>query len=122
MKVRNVHKRKRAMKTRRHARVRAKVFGFAERPRLSVFRSAKHIRVQLIDDQSGRTLGASSDKDVTVTKGSGKIAIAEAVGKAIAEKAKTAGITKVVFDRGSFAYHGRVKAVAEGARSGGLVF
>ena len=103
---------------RRHLRVRKKVNGTAERPRLVVFRSDKHIYAQLVDDSAARTL-------MTVTDGTfeGKKSERSAeVGKLLASRAKEAGITKVVFDRGGYQYHGRVKAVADGAREGGLEF
>lgn len=111
-------------KIRRHKRVRAKVFGTAERPRFSVFRSHKHIYAQLIDDRKGHSLIAGSDQELK-GKGKrekGKIAMAYEVGKLIAAKALEKKIKKVVFDRGGYKYHGRVKAVAEGAREGGLQF
>lgn len=103
-------------------RIRRTVKGTAERPRLSVFRSNKQIYAQLIDDLNGVTIVAasSSAKDINAT--GNKVAIANAVGKAIAEKAKSSGISSVVFDRGGYLYHGRVKALAEGAREGGLQF
>lgn len=111
---------------RRHVRVRAKVSGTAQRPRLNVFRSSAHIYVQLIDDVAGHTLASASDLEPTVREKLGKDANkserASAVGAAIAERAKDAGISAVVFDRGGFLYHGRVKAVAEAAREGGLEF
>ncbi|MDX2066153.1 MAG: 50S ribosomal protein L18 [Fimbriimonadaceae bacterium] len=105
----------------RHARIRKRITGTADRPRLSVFRSLKHISAQIIDDTKGLTLAAVS----TVQKDlgpSGNIENAKAAGKLLAEKAKAAGITSVVFDRGGFQYHGRVAAFAEGAREGGLEF
>ncbi|GIU82115.1 MAG: 50S ribosomal protein L18 [Acidobacteria bacterium] len=104
-----------------HRRIRKKVHGTAERPRLAVFRSLKHIYAQIIDDESGRTLVAAStlDKDLRSATG-GNIEAAKRVGKAIAEKALAAGITKVVFDRGGYVYHGRVKALIEAAREAGL--
>jgi large subunit ribosomal protein L18 len=102
-------------------RVRKKVNGTAERPRLSVFRSNKAIYCQIIDDLKGHTLAAASTQDAGVAKGT-KIEQASAVGKIIAEKAKAAGITSIVFDRSGYLYHGRVKALAEGAREGGLQF
>lgn len=105
-------------RTRRHNRVRAKVAGTQERPRLVVFRSVKHIYAQIVDDGAQRTLATVSDGDLTGTKTSKSAA----VGKLIAEKAKAAGITHVVFDRGGYRYHGRVKAVADGAREAGLEF
>lgn len=109
----------------RQARIRAKIYGTAQRPRLSVFRSLTHIYVQLIDDVTGRTLVAASDREPIKAAGdnsSKNIQRAMAVGLAIAAKAKAAGITTVVFDRSGYKYHGRVKAVAEGARTGGLIF
>lgn len=117
-------------RTRRRARVRARVIGSAKRPRLAVFRSAKHIYAQLIDDAAGRTLAAVSDAELgkrsAPAKGGsasgGKVAAAYAAGQTLAEKAKKAGVTAVVFDRGGFSYHGRVKALADGARAGGLEF
>jgi large subunit ribosomal protein L18 len=105
----------------RHNRVRARVIGTTERPRLNVFRSLNNIYVQVIDDSNGHTLVAAStlDKDVADAP---KIDQAKAVGKLVAERAKSAGIGKVVFDRGGYLYHGRIKALAEGAREGGLDF
>jgi large subunit ribosomal protein L18 len=103
---------------RRHNRVRARVAGTGERPRLVVYRSLKHIYAQLVDDATQRTLTTVTDKALSGTKTSKSTA----VGKLIAEKAKAAGITRVVFDRGGYRYHGRVKAVADGAREGGLEF
>ena len=108
-----------ARRFRRHHRVRARVSGTATRPRLAVFRSAKHIQAQLIDDESGKTIAHASDHDV---KAKGGIAIAEAVGKEVAKRAKAADVEQVVFDRGGFSYHGRVKALAEAARKAGLTF
>jgi large subunit ribosomal protein L18 len=111
---------------RRHLRIRKKVQGTAERPRLAVYRSLNHVYVQLVDDLSGRTLLtlSSGHKDVKgVTGGAkGKIAASKAVGKRVAELAKEKGIERVCFDRGGYLYHGRVKAVADGAREGGLNF
>jgi large subunit ribosomal protein L18 len=108
---------------RRHLRVRKKVAGTAERPRLAVYRSLKHIYAQLVDDDRGVTLlGVSDGSEGLAVEGSGKMAKARATGKLIAEKAKAAGIGKVVFDRGGYRYHGRVRAVADGAREGGLEF
>jgi len=106
---------------RRVARVRARVHGAADRPRLAVARTLKHIYAQVIDDTSGRTLVAASDLDVK-EKGLKPLAIAEAVGKIVAERAKAKQIDRVVFDRRDKRYHGRVKALAEGARAGGLTF
>lgn len=105
---------------RRHRRVRGKVSGTAERPRLDVFRSARHIYAQLIDDAAGVTLCAASSQDKGFDAYGGNIAAAALVGKAIAGKALAKGIKAVVFDRGGFVYHGRVKALADGAREGGL--
>lgn len=111
---------KRASAARRAARVRAVVRGTKEAPRLSVKRSAKHIYAQLIDDGAGRTLCASSDAQA---KAAGKpVEVARAVGKALGEKAKALGISAAVFDRGSYRYHGRVAALADGAREAGLNF
>jgi len=108
---------KRAMRIRRHGRVRKKVAGTAERPRLAVYRSNRHIYAQLIDDRAARTLAAASDLDQA---DGAKSSRAERVGKALAERAKAAGIDRAVFDRGGRLYHGRVKALADGAREGGL--
>lgn len=104
----------------RHARIRRKVSGTAARPRLAVFRSLQHIYAQLIDDAAGRTLASASDMKLAA-KGS-RTDSAAAVGKALAEAAKAAGVTSAVFDRGGYRYHGRVKALAEAARAGGLEF
>ncbi|HZT95373.1 MAG TPA: 50S ribosomal protein L18 [Chloroflexota bacterium] len=110
---------------RRRQHIRRRIFGTGDAPRLSVFRSSENIYAQLIDDSQSRTLASASTLDKSLrTKeaGQGKRARAEAVGKLMAERAKEAGITRVVFDRGGYLYHGRVKALAEGARSGGLEF
>jgi large subunit ribosomal protein L18 len=108
---------------RRHLRVRKKVQGTPERPRLVVFRSSKHIYAQLVDDQRGVTLAGAADTTEGVqVEGKGKVARSFALGRFIAAKAKEQGIAKVVFDRGGYQYHGRVKAVADGARKGGLEF
>ena len=109
-------------KDRRHRRVRARVSGSADRPRLAVFRSLRHITAQLIDDIAQTTLAASSDQEITVAKKQTKTARAQAVGALLAEKAKHKKISTVVFDRGGYRYHGRVKALADGARTGGLIF
>lgn len=111
----------RELRLRRHNRVRRKVDGTATRPRLSVFRSSAHIYAQIIDDVAQRTLLAVSSKSAGVTQGT-KSEEARSVGQAIAALAKQAGITQVVFDRGGFKYHGRVQALADGAREGGLEF
>ena len=111
----------RQARERRHRRIRGKVVGTAERPRLAVFRSNKGIFAQLIDDESGRTLAGASWLGLGTFVGSMTEQAAE-VGKAVAAAAKKAGIESVVFDRGGYLYHGRVKALAEGAREGGLTF
>jgi large subunit ribosomal protein L18 len=106
---------------RRHLRVRKRVHGTAERPRLVVFRSLKHISVQLVDDDRRVTLlGVSDLSEGVQVNGGGKVAKGKATGKLLAEKAKSAGITRAVFDRAGYRYHGRVQAVADGAREGGL--
>jgi large subunit ribosomal protein L18 len=106
---------------RRHLRVRKRVHGTAERPRLVVFRSLKHISVQLVDDDRGVTLlGVSDLSEGVQVNGGGKVAKGKATGKLLAERAKSAGITRAVFDRAGYRYHGRVQAVADGAREGGL--
>jgi large subunit ribosomal protein L18 len=104
---------------RRHLRVRKKVTGTAERPRLVIFRSLKHITAQLVDDVAGRTLMTVSSTDLSEGK---KTERSKEVGKRLASRAKDSGVTKVVFDRAGYKYHGRVKAVADGAREGGLEF
>ncbi len=108
----------------RRYRIRKRVSGDVQRPRLSVYRSSKHIYAQLIDDLRGTTLVAASSRDDLAGKveGTGKTAVSSAVGKLLAERAKAAGVTKVAFDRGGYLYHGRVKALADGARAGGLEF
>ena len=114
-----------AARKRRHRRVRTKVSGVPQRPRLAVFRSLSHIYAQVIDDTSGRTLAAASDLQAdlrTQCDDKRKTEVAELVGKAIASKAAEKGINVVVFDRGGSKYHGRVKALAEAARKGGLSF
>ena len=109
---------------RRHRRVRKKIHGTAERPRLAVYRSNKHLAVQLIDDDSGRTLAAASslEKDLRSLGSGSTVAAAAKVGTLIAQRAKQAGVSKVVFDRGGFLYHGRIAAVADAAREAGLEF
>lgn len=113
---------KEARRKKIRSRIRGKISGTAERPRLSVFRSNKEIYAQLIDDNSGVTLAAASSKDKTFTKSGPKIEQSKNVGLAIAAKAAEKGISAVVFDRGGFLYHGRIKAIADGAREGGLKF
>jgi large subunit ribosomal protein L18 len=123
--MRTIHapKTRTQLRRRRHVRVRQKLAGTAERPRLVVFRSLKHIYAQLVNDDLGVTLlGVSDASEGVATDGSGKTARGKAVGKRLAEKAKAAGVTRVVFDRAGYRYHGRVKAVADGAREGGLEF
>ena len=133
-----IHKvEKKKIRSRVHKRIRQKLRGTAERPRLAVFRSVAHIYAQVIDDAQGRTLVAASSvaKDAkparaakgaksskTTKTGGGNVAAAKAIGKLLAERAKEKGIAKVVFDRGGYPYHGRVKALAEAARAAGLEF
>ena len=105
---------------RRHFRVRKKLHGTPERPRLAVFRSNRYIYAQVIDDEAGRTLAAASSQEPSLRDRSLTVDTATEVGKLVAERAKTAGVESVVFDRGGFKYHGRVKAVADAAREGGL--
>ncbi len=108
-----------------HERVRQRVEGSTERPRLCVYRSLGHIYAQLIDDRTGKTLVSASSVDKETKKnmkGGGNIAAAKVIGKAVAERAKAAGVVKVVFDRGGYKYHGRVKALADAAREAGLQF
>jgi large subunit ribosomal protein L18 len=111
------------LRRRRHARVRRRIHGTADRPRLAVFRSHRHISAQLIDDDAGRTLAAASsvESDLRGTSG-GNVAAAGKVGALLASRAKGAGIAAVVFDRGGYAYHGRVAALADAARAEGLEF
>ncbi|MBI4434316.1 50S ribosomal protein L18 [Candidatus Uhrbacteria bacterium] len=111
-------------RSRRRRRVRTRVIGTAARPRLSVFRSTQHVTVQLIDDAAGVTIVAATDREVgdVATGTNRRTAAARAVGALLAERARVKGITAVVFDRGGYAYHGRVQAIAEGAREGGLEF
>lgn len=108
-------------RTRIHDRIRKKISGTDERPRLSIYRSTAHIYVQIIDDRKGTTLVSASTVEAK-TKTGGNLASAKEVGKAVADKAKAKGITKVVFDRGGYLYHGRVKALADAAREAGLQF
>jgi ribosomal protein L18, bacterial type len=114
---------KNEIRIRIHRRIRQKVKGTAERPRLAVFRSLKHIYAQVIDDRQGRTLVAASSNEKSFGAGSGgNIEGARQVGKLVAERAQQKGIKKVVFDRGGYLYHGRVKALADAAREAGLEF
>jgi large subunit ribosomal protein L18 len=111
---------------RRQIRVRSKVYGTPERPRLNVFRSANHIYAQVIDDDKGNTLVAASTMDKLskpdLSEGMTKVEEAKKIGQLVAQRAKEKGITKVVFDRAGYIYHGRIKALADGAREGGLEF
>ena len=110
-------------RARRHLRVRKRVTGTAARPRLVVFRSLKHIYAQLVDDDQGKTVAATSDRSKELVREKpGKVGAAQAVGKLLGERAKALGVTRVVFDRAGYLYHGRVRAVAEGARAAGLEF
>ncbi len=112
---------KEASRQRRHRRVRKKVRGTAARPRLSVFRSSKHIYAQVVDDVSGTTLASASTMEAEARSGAtANVDAAKGVGKRVGERAKSAGVESVVFDRGGFRYHGRVASVAEGAREAGL--
>jgi large subunit ribosomal protein L18 len=108
-----------AIRQRIHARIRAKLAGTSERPRLNVYRSLNHIYAQVIDDQTGQTLASASTIKM---KNGGNVAAAKEIGKAVAEKAVEKGIKKVVFDRGGYLYHGRIKALADAAREAGLEF
>jgi large subunit ribosomal protein L18 len=121
----SVSKSKNDLRVRRHARVRRRVTGTAERPRLSVFRSLRHVYVQLVDDASGRTIVAASTREKAVADGlesNSSSAAAVKVGTTIAQRAKSKGISAVVFDRGGYKYHGRIKALADAARGAGLEF
>jgi|SRR5664279_4515249 len=118
-------KKKNAQHDRRHKRVRSRVSGTIERPRLNVFRSLTNIYAQVIDDVNGHTLASASTIDSAVAAqidGKNKVEAAKIVGQVLAERAKAAGISAVVFDRGGYQYHGRVEALAQGAREGGLNF
>jgi large subunit ribosomal protein L18 len=109
-----------ALRRKRHERLRLRLEGTTGRPRLSVFRSSKFIYAQVVDDTSGRTLAAASSREPGIGSGNGKVDAAHAVGKAVAERARAAGVKTVVLDRGGYQYHGRVRSLAEGAREGGL--
>ena len=111
---------KNVARLRRHRRVRGKISGTAARPRLDVFRSAKHIDAQVIDDEQGVTLASASSMDKDFNAYGGNVEAAKKVGENIAKKCLEKGITEVVYDRGGFVYHGRVQALAEGAREAGL--
>ena len=117
------HESKAIIRKRVHKRIRRKVAGSTQRPRLAVFRSVKHIYAQVIDDSVGHTLAAASSNEKSDgIKSGGNVAGAKAVGKLLAERAKEKGVKSVVFDRGGYLYHGRVKALADAARQGGLEF
>ena len=117
------HESKAVIRKRVHKRIRRKVAGDTQRPRLAVFRSVKHIYAQVIDDSVGHTLAAASSNEKSDgIKSGGNVAGAKAVGKLLAERAKEKGVKSVVFDRGGYLYHGRVKALADAAREGGLEF
>lgn len=114
---------KRITRKRRKARTRAKIHGTASRPRLTVYRSLKHVYAQVIDDDAGKTIASANDQKLSKEKQSGnKSEVAREVGKLIAKHAKAKKITEVIFDKGGVRYHGRVKEVAEGAREGGIKF
>jgi large subunit ribosomal protein L18 len=118
-----IHKiEKKEIRSRIHRRIRRKLQGTAERPRLAVFRSVAHIYAQIIDDTNGKTVAAASSVDKANRTNGGNIAAAKAIGNAVAKQAKQKGISQVVFDRGGYQYHGRVKALAEAARAAGLEF
>ena len=108
-----------ALRRKRHERLRLRISGSSDRPRLSVFRSAKYIYAQVIDDSTGRTLAAASSRESGID-GASKVDAARSVGRTLAERAKAAGVSSVVLDRGGYQYHGRVRSLAEGAREGGL--
>jgi large subunit ribosomal protein L18 len=112
----------RTARIRRHRRVRKKVHGSAERPRLSVYRSNKNISAQIIDDDAARTLAAASTYERELRSSNATKDVAAEIGRLVAERAKAAGVTKVVFDRGGYLYHGQVAALADAARSAGLEF
>jgi large subunit ribosomal protein L18 len=113
---------KKEVRSRVHKRLRKKLEGTAERPRLAVFRSVAHIYAQVIDDAAGRTLASASSTDKTGKTNGGNVAAAKTIGRLVAERAKEKGVTRVVFDRGGYPYHGRVKALADAARAAGLEF
>jgi large subunit ribosomal protein L18 len=113
---------KKIIRLRIHKRIRNKLSGTPERPRLAVFRSVKHIYAQIIDDAAGRTIAAASSNEKGATFNGGNIAGATEVGRLVAERAKEKGVKTVVFDRGGYQYHGRVKALADAAREAGLEF
>jgi large subunit ribosomal protein L18 len=118
--IRNIDKKE--IRTRVHKRIRRKLAGTSERPRLAVFRSVAHIYVQVIDDSKGVTLVSASSVDKGGKTNGGNVAAAKAIGKLVAERAKEKGVARVVFDRGGYPYHGRIKALADAARAAGLEF
>jgi large subunit ribosomal protein L18 len=118
--IRNLDKKE--IRTRIHKRIRHKIAGTSERPRLAIFRSVAHIYAQVIDDSKGVTLVSASSVDKAAKTNGGNVAAAKAIGKLVAERAKDKGVTKVVFDRGGYTFHGRVKALADAARAAGLEF
>ena len=113
---------KRVRRTRRKQGIRKEIFGMPDRPRLSVFRSLNHVYAQVIDDLTGKTLASASTRDKGFSDKGAKMAEATAVGKLVAQRAKDKGVSKVVFDRNGYLYHGRIKALADGAREAGLQF
>jgi large subunit ribosomal protein L18 len=118
-----IHKtEKKEIRSRIHRRLRRKLQGTTERPRLAVFRSLAHIYAQVIDDTEGKTVVSASSIDKGARTNGGNVAAAKVIGKAVAERAKEKGIARVVFDRGGYPYHGRIKALAEAARAAGLEF
>ena len=126
-KIANLKKSRRVQRAKRHRRIRKKIAGTAERPRLVVFRSLKNIEAQLVDDDAARTIVGFSTlaqemKDFKTESRNPRVETAKEAGKLLAKKAKEAGVERVIFDRGGYRYHGRVKAFAEGAREGGLEF
>jgi large subunit ribosomal protein L18 len=118
--IRNLDKKE--IRTRIHKRIRRKLAGTTERPRLAIFRSVAHIYAQVIDDSKGVTLVSASSVDKGAKTNGGNVAAAKAIGKLVAERAKEKGVKQVVFDRGGYAFHGRVKALADAARAAGLEF
>jgi large subunit ribosomal protein L18 len=118
--IRKIEKKK--IRSRIHQRIRRKLSGTRERPRLAVFRSVAHIYAQVIDDVEGKTLASASSVDKDGKTKGGNVAAAKAIGKLVAERAKEKGVKQVVFDRGGYQYHGRIKALADAAREAGLEF
>ena len=116
------HDSKNIIRMRIHARIRRKVAGTQERPRLAIFRSLHHIYAQVIDDQQGRTIAAAASTEKDLRGNGGNVDAAKRIGKVVAERAKEKGVTREVFDRGGYLYHGRIKALADAAREAGLEF